>query len=85
MCITTILDVILSLLSHHLMEIKQEMYFLCQQKVIAAVGPKLNVKKEGAPGTQILFLLQPEILIEIALNGLTSENYKVTNFCVCYI
>lgn len=70
-------DIILSLLSHYLMEVKQEMYFLCQQKVIAAIGPKLNVRKEGAPGTQILFLLQGDILIEIALNGLQSENYKV--------
>lgn len=57
------------------------MYALCQQKVVAAVGPKLNVKREGAPGTQILFLLQPEIINEIALNGLSSESYKVqTNF-----
>lgn len=75
----TFLGVILSLLSHHLVEIKQEMYALCQQKVTAAVGPKLNVKKVDAPAKQIVFLLEPEILIEIAFNGLTSENYKVNN------
>lgn len=73
----TNLDTTLSLLTHHLMDIKQEMYALCQRKVIEAVGPKLNVKKEGAPGEQIMFLLKYEIIIEIALNGLTSPNYKV--------
>lgn len=73
-------DVILPLLSHYMTEIRQEMYELCQKKVITAVGPKLNATREGAPGTQILFLLQPEILTEIALNGLTSEDQKV-RFC----
>lgn len=53
------------------------MYALCEKRVIAALGPKLNVRKESASGTQILFLLRSEILFEIAMNGLVSENYKV--------
>lgn len=67
----------LSLLAHNIVHIKQETYKLCHQKVIEAIGPKLNTLRIGAPGSQILFLLQHKILAEIAEHGLCSENTQV--------
>lgn len=75
--VTIVLEIVLVLLSHSVIEIRQEMYELCKKKVVAAVGPKLNVSKEIAPGSHITFILNSEILTEIATNGLTSDNSKV--------
>lgn len=69
--------IVLELLTHCDSEIKKEMYRLCTKRVIGAVGPKLNTSKTGAPGSQILFLLQSTILSEIALHGLSSTDVEV--------
>lgn len=67
----------LSLLSHHQKEVLEEMYRLCQRKVVSAVGTKFNYTKTGIPGSQIQFLLESEILVEIATHGLSCENVQV--------
>ncbi|KAI4460708.1 rotatin [Holotrichia oblita] len=69
--------IVLELLSHCDTDIKKEMYRLCTKRVIGAVGPKLNTSKTGAPGSQILFLLQSSILSEITLNGLSSRDVEI--------
>lgn len=68
------------LLAHNDVEIKERMYKLCRQRIIAAVGPKLNSSKSGAPGSQIKFLLRYMILTEIAVHGLTSNYRQVKLF-----
>lgn len=87
--VTLLSDVLLSLLAHNLMHIRQEAYKVCHQKVIEAIGPKLNTLRIGAPGSQILFLLQHKILAEIAEHGLCSENTQVRNLnaavCKCIL
>lgn len=69
--------VVLDLLSHRDLIIRKEMYRLCTEKVIAAIGPTLNTSKTSGPGSQILFLLDPGIFIEIALNGASSNDSEV--------
>lgn len=70
-------DTLLELLSHCDNDIKRETYSLCTKRVISTVGPKLNTSKTGAPGSQILFLLNSAILNEITLCGLSSNDTQV--------
>lgn len=74
------IDIVVSLLAFNEASVREEMYSLCQKRVAAAIGPKLNISKTGAPGTQILFLLRPAIIQEITLHGITSDNKKVNLF-----
>lgn len=67
----------MSLLAHSDSEISEEMYKLCHKRVITAIGTKLNTSGTGAPGSQVLFLLQSPVLIEICLHGLNNENKQV--------
>ncbi|GJQ85225.1 hypothetical protein Trydic_g13065 [Trypoxylus dichotomus] len=72
-----IAEIILELLRHGDDDIRRETFRLCAKRVIGAVGPKLNTSKSGAPGSQILFLMQSSILNEIALNGLSSKDLEI--------
>lgn len=71
------LDVILKLLAHSSEEIKEEVYRLCQKRVIAAIGPKLNTSGSGITSSQILFLCRFKIFVEIGCHGMTSDNSQV--------
>ncbi|KAK4876162.1 hypothetical protein RN001_012584 [Aquatica leii] len=70
-------DVVLKLLAHNNKEICEQTYKECEKRVIAAIGPKYNTSGTGAPGSQVLFLLRPSILIEITLHGLTATNKTI--------
>lgn len=69
--------VILKLLGHNLELVREETYKLCQKRIIATIGPRLNTSGTGVPGSQILFLCRSKIFVEIACQGLTSENSQV--------
>lgn len=71
------LDIILSLLAYNDLNVRENFYHLCHKRVIAAIGPKLNTTKTSVPGSQILYLLRSEVIIEISTFGTTSENKKV--------
>jgi hypothetical protein len=71
--------VILKLLSHNLDSVREETYRLCQKRVVAAIGPRLNASGAGVPGSQILFLCRCKILVEMACHGLTSDNSQIRN------
>ncbi|CAH1155943.1 unnamed protein product [Phaedon cochleariae] len=77
---STVEEVVLSLLSHGVMEIREEMYRLCQRVVISNIGPKLNMSYSGVAGSQILFLLTSKILVEIATFGMTSDNLEIQRY-----
>ncbi|XP_017780002.1 PREDICTED: rotatin [Nicrophorus vespilloides] len=68
------------LLSHKLDDIKLEAYKLCHKRIIATVGAKLNVSKCSAPGSQILFLLRPKVLLEIITHGIVDLIPEVQNY-----
>ncbi|XP_018573187.1 rotatin [Anoplophora glabripennis] len=70
-------EIVLNLLSHNLMEIREEMYRLCHRIIIKNIGPEVRI---DSTGSQILFLLLPNILINISVFGMTSENLKVTRY-----
>ncbi|RZC42072.1 rotatin [Asbolus verrucosus] len=50
------------------------------KKALPTIGPKLNTSCTGVPGAQILFLLRPKVLVEIACQGLTNDNFQVRNY-----
>lgn len=70
-------DVMLALLSHSDPIVQMEAYNICHRKIGETISPKLNVLKSGSPGTQILFLLQPEIIVELASFGLAHSDPQV--------
>lgn len=70
-------DVVLALLAHSDMDVREYMYQQCKKRIVAAIGPKLNISKTGAPGSQVQFLLRPEVFLEIVVHGLTSDNKDI--------
>ncbi|XP_031350383.1 rotatin isoform X3 [Photinus pyralis] len=79
-CFQVAESVLLKLLAHNHMELRQETYRQCESRIIATIGPKFNATGAGAPGSQILFLLRAPILLEISLYGLTSENKEIQKY-----
>ncbi|XP_044758408.1 rotatin [Coccinella septempunctata] len=73
-------DVLLSLLSHHIEEVVEYTYELCYKKVITAIGPMLNFNGYGVSSNQVVFLLRPKILTEIAQFGLSNKNKQVQKY-----
>nr|CAI5848647.1 unnamed protein product [Callosobruchus analis] len=81
-------ETLLSLLSHHMQKIREETYKMCHEKVIATIGPKLNMSRNGESGSQILFLLTSKILTEIAafgINDISSEIQRYSEDILSYI
>lgn len=70
-----LLEIVLNLLSHNLMEIKKEMYRICHKVIVTHVGPETHIDSSGS---HILFLLSPEILINVAVFGMTSADLDVS-------
>lgn len=70
----------MKLLAHHDVNIKQLMYKLCLGKIIAAIGPRLNQLKSGAPGSQVQFILRSKVFLEIVVFGLVSKDLKVAKY-----
>ncbi|KAK5645259.1 hypothetical protein RI129_006559 [Pyrocoelia pectoralis] len=79
-CFQTAESVLLKLLANSNLELRQETYKQCENRIIATIGPKFNASGAGAPGSQILFLLRSPILLEISLYGLTSENKEIQKY-----
>ncbi|KRT81126.1 hypothetical protein AMK59_5745, partial [Oryctes borbonicus] len=75
-----IAEIMVELLRHNDYEIRKETYRLCANRVIAAVGPKLNTSKSIPPGSQILFLTESSILSEITLNGISAKDSEIQKF-----
>ncbi|CAH1953846.1 unnamed protein product [Acanthoscelides obtectus] len=73
-------EAVLSLLSHHMQEIREETYKTCHRKVVTTVGPKLSMSIDGEPGSQILFLLTSKILTEIAAFGMNEEKPEIQQY-----
>ncbi|XP_074031734.1 rotatin homolog anastral spindle 3 isoform X2 [Leptinotarsa decemlineata] len=73
-------DIILSLLAHSAVDIREETYRLCQKKVLTNIGPKLSTSPIGVAGSQILFLLSSKILTEVAAFGMTSDNIEIKRY-----
>ncbi|KAK9883541.1 hypothetical protein WA026_001716 [Henosepilachna vigintioctopunctata] len=73
-------DVLLSLLCHHKDEVVAYSYKLCQNKVISAIGPMLNLTGTGVSTVQVVFLLRSKIIIEIAKYGISNENLEVKKY-----
>lgn len=73
-----VLDVMVNLLSSQSKGIIcEQAYKLSHGKIVAAIGPKLNIDCRGASGKQILFLVRPKILTEVAMYGVSSSNKQV--------
>lgn len=70
-----LLEVILELLSHNLMAVKKEMYRLCHRAIVTHIGPETRIDSTGSP---VLFLLSPEILINVTVFGMTSPDIDVS-------
>lgn len=63
------LETTLQLLAHRLPEIQKEMYNLCHKKVVENITTQTNFTSRGEVGSEIYFLLNSEILKEIAMFG----------------
>lgn len=73
-------DVLLSLMSHHIEEVVEYTFELCYKKMINAIGPMLNLNGFGVSSSQVVFLLQPKILNELAQFGLSNQNDQVKKY-----
>nr|CAH7739552.1 unnamed protein product [Callosobruchus chinensis] len=73
-------ETVLSLLAHHMPEIREETYRVCHKKVIATIGPTLNTSRNGESGSQILFLLTSKILTEIAAFGINDKSSEIQRY-----
>ncbi|VEN41222.1 unnamed protein product, partial [Callosobruchus maculatus] len=61
-------------------EIREETYRMCHKIVIATIGPKLNMSRNGESGSQILFLLTSKILTEIAAFGISDKSSEIQRY-----
>ncbi|KAJ8910706.1 hypothetical protein NQ315_002033 [Exocentrus adspersus] len=75
--IETVEDVVLNLLSHNLISIKKEVYRLCHRIILNHIGPEANLDLKGS---QILFLLNPKILINITVFGMTNQDLDIKRY-----
>lgn len=78
MCILFVLAIILSLLAYNTEVIREEAYLVSHRKVLASIGPKLDMSYHGVAGAQILFLLNSKVIVEVAAFGLNSTNQEVS-------
>ncbi|KAJ8948142.1 hypothetical protein NQ318_009229 [Aromia moschata] len=75
-----VLEIVLNLLAHNLMDVREETYRLCQKTVVTNIGPKLNMNSVNPAGSQVLFLLTSRILVEVCAFGMTSENLEIRRY-----
>lgn len=73
------LAITLGLLAYNTEVIKEEAYRIIHRKVLTSIGPKLDVPINGVAGSQILFLLNSKVMVEMAAFGLNSDNQEVKN------
>ncbi|CAG9829728.1 unnamed protein product [Diabrotica balteata] len=77
--ISLVEDIILSLLNHAMVDIRLETYRLCHKTVVTYIGPKLN-DTTGIIGSQVIFLLNSKILVEITCFGLNNDNLEIRKY-----